>query len=321
MNWFPTTSIQALQQRAEIINKIRLFFQRLGVLEVDTPAMSQASITDINLFPFVSQYVGPGAAVGQSLYLQTSPEFHMKRLLAANSGPIYQICKAFRNEESGRYHNPEFTMLEWYRPGFDDVALMDEVAELLQLVLDCDVPSRLTYQQAFEQILQLDPLRADLEELKQVADAHGFTDIAASETCKDTLLQLLFCMVIEPQIGQDAPCFVYHFPASQAALARLHPADPRVAERFEVYYQGIELANGFNELTDAREQKARFAEDNAKRQATGKPVMPIDHLFLAGLESGLPECAGVALGVDRLIMLALGVEHIDQVIAFPVERA
>ncbi|MCE2570597.1 elongation factor P--(R)-beta-lysine ligase [Motilimonas eburnea] len=321
MNWFPTASIQALRQRAEIIQNIRTYFQQLGVLEVDTPAMSQASITDINLFPFISQYVGPGAAVGQSLYLQTSPEFHMKRLLAAGSGPIYQICKAFRNEESGRFHNPEFTMLEWYRPGFDDIALMDEVSDLLQLILNCDVPSRLTYQQAFEQYLQVDPLHADLSELKQLADKHGFTDIAASETCKDTLLQLLFCMVIEPQIGQDAPCFVYHFPASQAALARLHSGDPRVAERFEVYYQGIELANGFNELTDAVEQRARFIADNAKRHATGKPQMPIDHLLLAGLEHGLPDCAGVALGIDRLVMLALGAEHIDQVMAFPVERA
>ncbi|MCE0557044.1 elongation factor P--(R)-beta-lysine ligase [Motilimonas sp. E26] len=321
MNWFPTTSMSALAQRAQIMAQIRQFFAERDVLEVDTPAMSQASITDVNLFPFTSQYVGPGAAVGETLYLQTSPEFHMKRLLAAGAGPIYQICKAFRNEESGRFHNPEFTMLEWYRPGFDDLELMDEVEQLLRLVLHCDVATRLTYQQVFEQCLQFDPLAADLAELKQVASEQGFSEIAANENSRDTLLQLLFCMVIEPQIGQDEPCFIYQFPASQAALARLHEPDNRVAERFEVYYKGIELANGFHELTDAKEQLARFKGDNALRRITGKPEMPIDYLLLAGLEHGLPPCAGVAMGVDRLIMLALGAEHIEQVIAFPVERA
>lgn len=321
MNWSPTTAVSTLAQRAQILTQIRQFFADRGVLEVDTPAMSQASITDVHLVPFTSQYVGPGASQGQTLYLQTSPEFHMKRLLAAGSGPIYQICKAFRNEESGRYHNPEFTMLEWYRPEFDDLELMDEVEQLLRLVLSCDVPTRLTYQQAFEQYLQLDPLAADLATLQKVASEQGFAEIAANETNRDTLLQLLFCMVIEPKIGQDAPCFIYHFPASQAALAQLHEPDNRVAERFEVYYKGIELANGFHELTDAKEQLTRFEADNALRLADGKPVMPIDHLLLAGLTHGLPPCAGVALGVDRLIMLALGVEHIEQVIAFPVERA
>lgn len=319
--WRPSAMIETLKARADLLMQLRQFFAQKMVLEVDTPAMSQASITDIHLHPFCTHFVGPGWAQGLTLYLQTSPEFHMKRLLAAGSGAIYQITKAFRNEEAGRNHNPEFTMLEWYRPDFDHHDLMGEMDELLQQTLRCDQAERLTYQQAFLQWLGFCPLDASLEQLKQHAALAGFADLAAQETNRDTLLQLLFSHLIEPQIGQERPAFVYDFPASQAALAQVSTTDPRVAARFEVYFKGIELANGFFELQDAAEQLARFEQDNAQRLAAGLTPMPIDQHLIAALEHGLPSCAGVALGVDRLLMLMLGKSHLAQVLAFDVERA
>ncbi|MEJ2766740.1 elongation factor P--(R)-beta-lysine ligase [Photobacterium sp. MCCC 1A19761] len=320
-HWQPTASIAQLKQRAAIIASIRDFFARRDVMEVDTPAMSQATVTDIHLHTFQTEFVGPGFAAGQTLYLMTSPEFHMKRLLAAGSGPIYQICKSFRNEESGRFHNPEFTMLEWYRPGFDHHALMDEMEALLQQVLQCGRAERMTYQQAFLTVLGVCPLTADMDALKAAAGPLGLADIAEPETDRDTLLQLLFSIGIEPNIGQTTPAFVYDFPASQAALAQINPADERVAERFEVYFQGIELANGFHELADGDEQLVRFEADNRKRQAMGLAPQPIDYHLVAALRAGFPDCAGVALGIDRLIMLAQNLSHIDQVTAFPVTIA
>ncbi|UUM30776.1 elongation factor P--(R)-beta-lysine ligase [Vibrio japonicus] len=317
MNWQPTATIEQLKQRANTVQAIRQFFASRNVLEVDTPAMSHATVTDIHLHTFQTEFVGPGYADGRKLYFMTSPEFHMKRLLAAGSGCIYQICKSFRNEENGRYHNPEFTMLEWYRVGFNHHQLMEEMDELLQLILGCGQAERLTYQQAFLNVLGVCPLEASMSELKTAAASLGLSDIAEPEEDRDTLLQLLFSIGVEAKIGQDAPAFVYDFPASQAALAKINAQDPRVADRFEVYFKGIELANGFHELDNPKEQLKRFEEDNAKRVEMGLPTQPIDHHLIAALESGLPECAGVALGVDRLIMLSLGCDHIDQVTAFP----
>jgi lysyl-tRNA synthetase class 2 len=301
--------------------KIRQFFAQRDVLEVDTPAMSHATVTDIHLHTFQTEFVGPGYADGRKLYFMTSPEFHMKRLLAAGSGCIYQINKAFRNEESGRYHNPEFTMLEWYRVGFDHHKLMDEMDSLLQLVLECGEAERMSYQQAFIDVLGVCPLEGSMAELKAVAATLGLSDIAEPEQDRDTLLQLLFSIGVEHKIGQRVPAFVYDFPASQAALAKINPQDSRVADRFEVYFKGIELANGFHELDNPKEQLNRFESDNAKRLEMGLSPQPIDHHLIAALESGLPECAGVALGIDRLIMLAIGCDHIDQVTAFPFPRA
>lgn len=320
-HWQPTASLPQLKQRAAILAQIRAFFAARDVLEVDTPAMSQATVTDIHLHTFQTQFVGPGFANGQQLYLMTSPEFHMKRLLAAGSGPIYQICKSFRNEESGRYHNPEFTMLEWYRPGFDHHTLMDEMDDLLQMVLQCGAAERMTYQQAFLTVLGVCPLTAEMDALKAVAATLGLADIAEPEDDRDTLLQLLFSVGVEAKIGQQAPAFVYDFPASQAALAQISPADERVAERFEVYFKGIELANGFHELSDGDEQLARFEADNRKRLEMGLAPQPIDLHLVNALRAGFPDCAGVALGIDRLIMLALGQDHIDRVTAFPIEIA
>ncbi|TGA70571.1 elongation factor P--(R)-beta-lysine ligase [Aliivibrio fischeri] len=320
-NWMPSASIEQLQQRADILAAIRSFFFKRKVMEVDTPAMSHATVTDVHLHTFQTDFIGPGYADGTHLYFMTSPEFHMKRLLAAGSGCIYQINKAFRNEEAGRYHNPEFTMLEWYRLGFDHHDLMDEMNELLTLVLKCDNVERMTYQEAFIQVLGVCPLEASMDELRAVAAPLGLSDIADIEEDRDTLLQLLFSMGVEAKIGQDVPAFVYDFPASQAALAKINPSDPRVAERFEVYFKGIELANGFHELDNAKEQLMRFEEDNAKRKSMGLIEQPIDYHLIAALEAGLPNCSGVALGIDRLIMLAMGEKHIDQVTAFPFDRA
>ncbi|MGY0617508.1 elongation factor P--(R)-beta-lysine ligase [Vibrio sp. FJH11] len=316
-NWQPTASIEQLRQRATLIASIRQFFAERQVMEVDTPAMSHATVTDIHLHTFQTEFVGPGYADGSKLFFMTSPEFHMKRLLAAGSGCIYQINKAFRNEENGRYHNPEFTMLEWYRVGFNHHQLMDEMDDLLQRVLKSGAAHRMTYQQAFIDVLGVCPLEASMSELKVVAGKLGLSDIADPEDDRDTLLQLLFSIGVESKIGQDAPAFVYDFPASQAALAKINPQDSRVADRFEVYFKGIELANGFHELDNPKEQLARFERDNAKRLDMGLKPQPIDYHLIAALEAGLPDCAGVALGVDRLIMLALDCDHIDQVTAFP----
>lgn len=320
-DWQPCAPIANLLKRAKLINGVRHFFNERGVLEVETPAMSQASISDEHLVPFITRYVGPQAAQGMDLYMMTSPEFHMKRLLAAGSGPIFQMGKCFRNEESGRYHNPEFTMIEWYRPGFDMYQLMNEVDDLIQQTIDCEAAELVSYQQLFTRILEIDPLVAEKEELKAVADKLNLSDVAADEEDRDTLLQLLFAFGIEPHIGKEKPIFVYHFPASQASLAKISGEDRRVAERFEVYFKGVELANGFCELTDASEQRARFEKDNQKRQQRGLPVYPIDERFLAALAAGLPDCSGVALGVDRLIMIALEAEKIGDVMAFTVDRA
>jgi len=319
--WAPSASIETLKQRAAILRSIREFFYLRDVLEVETPSLSAASVTDVHLASFNTKFVGPGHAGGLPLFLQTSPEFAMKRLLAAGSGAIFQLCKAFRNEEAGSHHNPEFTMLEWYRPGFDEFALMDEMDELMQLVLGVEPATRLTYQEAFEQALGLDPLTASIEQLKQLACEQGFADIAQNETHKDTLLQLLFCMKVEPTIGQEKPCFVYHFPASQAALAQICEHDTRVAGRFELYYKNMELANGFNELTNASEQAKRFNEDNAYRAENSLKQVPMDTRLIKALEHGLPQCAGVAMGIDRLVMLATNKEKIKDVIAFDVQRA
>ncbi len=319
--WTPSASIEQLKRRAEVLATLRQFFLKRNVLEVDTPAMSHATVTDVHLHTFKTQFVGPGYAEGKTLYLMTSPEFHMKRLLAAGSGAIYQICKSFRNEEAGRYHNPEFTMLEWYRPGFDHHDLMDEMEELLTLILSTSAATRMSYQQAFLTVLGVCPLEATMSELKKVAATLGLSDIADNEQDRDTLLQLLFSMGVEGEIGQDAPAFVYDFPASQAALAKINQQDSRVADRFEVYFKGIELANGFHELDNANEQLARFEEDNQKRLEMGLPAQPIDYNLIAAIAAGFPDCAGVALGVDRLIMLALDQDHIDRVTTFPFDRA
>lgn len=321
MDWQPSAELDVLRKRAEIIGNIRQFFHSRNVMEVETPVLSRHAVTDIHLHSFHTEFVSPISPNAETLYLTTSPEFAMKRLLCAGSGPIFQLCKSFRNEEAGRYHNPEFTMLEWYRTGFDDRALMDEVDQFMQDIVFTAKAQRMSYQSAFQQFLGIDPLAISLDELKEVSSELGFVDIAKDENNPDTLLQLLFCEKIENQIGKKCPCFVYDFPASQAALAQIDVDNPKVARRFELYFQGIELANGFYELADAEEQLSRFTADNNQRQQLNLPEMPVDKDLIGALHNGLPDCAGVALGIDRLLMLALGKQKIADVMSFNVTKA
>ena len=319
------TPLPILRLRAELLARTRAFFAARDVLEVETPMLSVAATTDPHLASFATQYSGPGSCHGQPFYLHTSPEFPMKRLLAAGSGCIYQIARVFRDGEAGRRHNPEFTLLEWYRAGFDHHQLMNEVAELASVLLADRVPLAKPEWRSYRELfarLGLDPHRVTVAELTACAERCR-VPVPPGMPLEDTdpWLDLLLTHCIEPHLGQGRLCFVYDYPASQAALARLRPGDPPVGERFELYLNGIELANGFHELGDAVEQRRRFAAENAARRAQGLPVMPIDENLLAALETGLPDCAGVALGFDRLVMLAAGKNSLAEVLAFPFEQA
>ena len=324
--WWPGADLATLRLRAELLARTRVFFAARGVLEVETPTLSAAAITDPHLASFGTLYTGPGPLNGRTLYLHTSPEFPMKRLLAAGSGCIYQIARVFRDGEAGSRHNPEFTLLEWYRVGFDHHRLMDEVAELVSELLAGKLalaePERLSYGDIFRHHLNLDPHRATVAELAACAERLNLSippGMPADDP--DPWLDLLLTHRIELELGRGRLTFVYDYPASQAALARLRPGDPPVGERFELYVNGIELANGFHELGDAAEQRRRFERENAVRQASGLPVMPVDEHLLAALDAGLPDCAGVALGFDRLVMLAAGKNSLAEVLAFPLDRA
>ncbi|MBK1719918.1 EF-P lysine aminoacylase EpmA [Thiocystis violacea] len=322
-DWLPSASRSALQARADLHARLRRFFLDAGVLEVETPILSRSAVTDPALASLSTGVSIAGFGSERPLYLQTSPEFHMKRLLAAGSGPIYQICKVFRDEERGRRHHPEFSLLEWYRPGWDYRRLMEEVAALVRAALDRPrMPvEHIRYRDLFREGLGLDPWRADIGELRAAARVAGIADADGLDLDRDGWLDLLLSHSLEPRLGRDGMSFLQDYPPSQAALARVRPDEPPVAERFELYIQGIELANGFGELIDADEQRARFLADLATRRAQGRPEPPLDARFLAALEAGMPECAGVALGLDRLLMIATGAEHIDAVLSFPIERA
>ncbi|MDY0452041.1 elongation factor P--(R)-beta-lysine ligase [Pasteurella multocida] len=318
-NWQPSASIENLLARAKIIAEIRRFFTDRDLLEVETPVLSEFGVTDVHLSTFNTTFISPTAEKSKALWLSTSPEYHMKRLLAAGSGPIFQLCHVFRNEEAGQRHNPEFTMLEWYRPHFDMYRLINEVDDLLQQILDCKPTESLSYQFVFQEYVGLDPLSAEKAEL--VAKAKQYHLQQAEQEDRDTLLQFLFSTVVEPNIGKENPVAVYHFPATQAALAQISSEDHRVAERFEFYYKGLELANGFHELTDVNEQLHRFEQDNVQRQKMGLPQRQIDKRLLGALQAGVPNCSGIALGVDRLLMIALGANAIHEVMAFGIENA
>ncbi|OOF82570.1 elongation factor P lysine(34) lysyltransferase [Rodentibacter ratti] len=319
VSWQPSAPIKNLLARAKIIAEIRRFFTDRGLLEVETPVLSEFGVTDLHLSTFSTEFIAPLNEHSKTLWLSTSPEYHMKRLLAAGSGPIFQISKVFRNEEAGNRHNPEFTMLEWYRPHFDMYRLINEVDDLLQQILDCKPAESMSYQFVFQEYVGLDPLSASRKELVEAAHQHNF--MAEEDEDRDTLLQFLFSAVVEPKIGQDAPVAIYHFPSSQAALAQLSPEDQRVAERFEFYYKGLELANGFHELTDASEQRRRFEQDNRLREKVGLPERAIDERLLSALQAGIPNTSGVALGVDRLIMIALNTLSIKDVLSFSIDNA
>jgi lysyl-tRNA synthetase class 2 len=318
-DWRPTAARAALELRAELLARLRAFFGKRGVLEVDTPALSAAAVTDPHIESLRVDVPGYGAR-----WLHTSPEFPMKRLLASGSGDIYQVCKVFRGGERGRRHNPEFTLLEWYRVGIDHHALMDEVAELLAVLLGPERTTpveRTTFRDALVRHAGLDPFAADAETCVRCLRQAGIEPPAAVAGDCDALVDLITGEIVGPRLGRGGLTFVHGFPPARAALARIAPTEPPAAERFECFLDGMELANGFHELADAAEQRRRFEADLAARARAGRPQVPVDERLLAALAAGLPDCAGVALGLDRVVMLALGSDSIDDVIAFPFERA
>ena len=318
----PTCSIEALKARAKLYQTIRTFFAERDVLEVETPIISQAGVTDVHLASVRALRHIQGEERIQ--YLQTSPEFAMKRLLASGSGPIYQICKVFRDEEHGRKHNSEFTMLEWYRPEFDLKDLMHETADLLHSCLhhrfDEIRPMILSYKHAFQDRLDINPLQASLQQLKDTARRVGLTlDLGDDRLA---YMDLLFSHFVEPSLGFDTPVFLTDFPPEMASLAkvRIDEDGEQVAARFEVYIEGLELANAYDELLDAQTLRQRFEADNLERKQQGLAEMPLDEHLLAALPH-MPACSGIALGIDRLLMIATENMRIDQVIAFPAAIA
>ncbi len=314
-SWRPTASPEALRRRAELLRKIRAFFDARGVLEVETPALASHTVTD----PHLHSLSASGSVTERESYLQTSPEYAMKRLLASGVGPIYEIAKVFRDGEAGSRHNLEFTMLEWYRPGFDHLRLIDEVDALLAITLGSPPGERLSYAEAFETHVKLDPLGATAEELRAAASGEEVRGLADDD--RDGWLQWLFATRVEPELGLDRPAYVFDFPGSQAALARIRPGARPVAERFEVFVRGLELANGYHEEIEPAELRRRFEADRAERRRRGLPDVTLDERFLAAHEHGLPACSGIALGFDRLVMLAIGSAHIEDVLTFPSDRA
>lgn len=319
--WQPSATIENLRLRAETLQQVRNFFAECGVLEVQTPVLGRAGSTDIHLRSMQSLCSGGGLSAPLELYLQTSPEFHMKRLLAAGSGAIWQLATSFRNGEVSSRHNPEFTMLEWYQPGYDLNDLMAEVQALLTDILGVDRFSYYSYRALFREHLEIDPFSSDLALLQQLA--HDKTGISAGSLDRDSCCDLLMSVSLEPLLGQGEITFVTDYPASQAALAKVRhdeEGDP-VAARFECYYRGIELANGYHELTDADEQAKRFIADNEQRRALDLPEVKADQYLIDALAAGIPECSGVALGFDRLLMLKAGTQRVSDVISFSIDRA
>ncbi len=322
--WQATASLKVLQVRADLISIIHIFFQKQGVLQVDTPAISQYANTDPSIESFVVQQQETSNKP-QNFYLHTSPEFPMKRLLADGMGSIYQICKVFRALESGRYHNPEFTMLEWYRMDFDHFKLMTEI-EMLMASINIKYPffdsiEKISYQQLFLNYLNINPITSTRDELQQyveqnaAASIHNLDNFSHNDIC-----DYLMSHIIQEQMPHKSLIFVYDYPAAQASLAQLN-IDKKTARRFEVFVSGIELANGFHELRDAQEQHNRFLNDQKVRRESNQTLYPIDGNLIQALHAGLPNCAGVAFGLERLLMLLVGAKHINEVLTFSFERA
>ena len=320
-DWRPTASPDALALRAGLYAYLRVFLAERGVLEVETPIASRAGNTDANIDSFIATSPAPRANA-QPLWLRTSPEFPLKRLLAAGVGDCYELGRVFRYGEAGRRHNPEFTMLEWYRVGWDHRRLMDEVADLvvgaLALVGRTLRVERMSYRDLFRQHAGVDPFTATNAELHDAVSEFG---ICSDGLARRDWLDLVLTHRIEPKFEADELRLVYDFPAEQAALARVRHDDPPVAERFEAWLGAFELANGYHELADATEQRERFQRDHAIRTQRNAVLPPIDEPLLTAIAHGLPDCAGVALGVDRLLMAMLGTTSIADVIAFPLDRA
>jgi len=311
-------SLEILSQRSELLSKARQFLESRGYLEVETPLLSFDVGVDLHLEPFQVSVGGFGnEGPPRTAYLQTSPEFGMKRLLAAGLGDCYQITRSFRRGEVGALHNPEFTIIEWYRVGGDYRDLMKEVGEFASFVCGWPKAETLSYAAAFEKHVGVNPHAATIDEFQQIAAAKSFRS-----SDRDELVTFLLADNVEPHLGVEWPTLLYDYPATQAALAKVEQKEGvSVAERFELYFKGVELANGYQELTDAAELRRRNRWQNELRLAKGLPSLPLESKLIAAMDAGLPECAGVALGFDRLVMLALGCSTVAEVMAFPFERA
>ena len=324
-DWQPTASIEMLKTRARLLSKLRAFFAEKNILEVQTPVLSHAGNTEPTLESFVIQEHENQQHKIQPAFLNTSPEFAMKRLLAAGSGSIYQITPAFRQDEQGRKHNPEFTLLEWYRINFDHHALMGEVNALIRYVaegiLTLERSQFYSYQDAMKTFAEVDPFTATNDELKAAIIKAGIDVVGMDDAARDSWLDLLMSQVVEKNLPLNCPVFIYDYPASQAALAKIHKGSPDVAERFELYINGMELANGFHELSDAKEQAERFHNEQLQRKKSGQQGIPADYHLIEALKHGLPDCAGVAIGLDRLLMVLSKVTQINDVLTFPFDRA
>lgn len=309
----PTAPMTNLAFRADLLRKLRRFFDERGFLEVETPLLSADTVIDRHIEPIGVELPGR-----QKLWLQTSPEFAMKRLLAAGATAIYQITKSFRGGEQGALHNLEFTIVEWYRVGDSYTDGMQLLSELAQHLLGCEPAEQLSYRDAFRKYVGIDPHRAAHADLRSVLPEH-LGDI--ENTSIDEWLNYLLAEQVEPKLGRGRPTILFDYPATQAALAKVRQDDPPVAERFELYIDGIELANGYHELTDANELRRRNQNMNEQRNEAGLGELPVESRLLAAMDSGLPDCTGVALGFDRLVMLAAGATSIAEVMAFPADRA
>ena len=311
--WQPNASIETIKKRAVLLQQIRHFMSQRGIIEVDTPILSRYCISD----PYIQSMVTFNAFDKEkSLYLQSSPEFCMKRLIAAGSGSIYQIAHVFRDEESGKRHQTEFSMLEWYRLGFDYYQLMGDVEELL-LEIGLTKPDKMTYAEAFLKTVQIDPHTAELEQLQGIAGQHGWGNDSEDH---HALLDYIFSEAVIKNIESNQPLIIYDYPECMAALATIKSGKPRISERFELFINGMEIANGFNELCDAKEQKQRFDAELKTRKDKNLSSLPMDINFLAALESGLPETSGVAVGIDRLLMVLTGKNDIKEVNAFTLHN-
>jgi elongation factor P--(R)-beta-lysine ligase len=326
----PSASIAMLEHRSALLRKLREFFYARDFIEVETPLMASEIIPELYIDPIAvpaSSIAGeprsPDVSPPTSQWLQSSPELHMKRLLAAGAKKIFQVTRSFRAGERGQLHNPEFTLAEWYRVGDDMLAGINLLDELMRLLLETPPAARTSYAEAFERVLKVSPHSASLNELAAAATmARVSVPVGMNQIDRDEWLNLLLASRIEPQLGRNQPEIIYHYPATQSSLAKVvsTPDGFEVAERFELYYRGIELANGFHELTDATEQRRRFEEVNTARCADGRHALPVPESLLAALDSGLPDCTGCALGFDRLAMLAFGAETIKQIMTFPSEQ-
>ncbi|HWB13254.1 MAG TPA: EF-P lysine aminoacylase EpmA [Pirellulales bacterium] len=319
-DFLPTASWPALRLRDALLRTLRGFFHARDFIEVETPLLSADVVVDEHLEPFgVDVPTGPRT---RRMWLQTSPEFAMKRLMAAGGEAIFQVTHAFRQEEQGPLHNPEFTMVEWYRRGDDLAAGMRLLGELAETLLGRGEPETMTYRAAFERYAGIDPHATETQDMAQLARDRGVAvPESLSQGDRDAWLDLLLVEFVQPHLGRARPTIVYDYPASQAALARVRPGEPEVAERFELYVDGIELANGYHELLDAGVLRERNRANNRLRAVRGKPQLPEESRLLAAMEAGLPDCAGVAMGFDRVVMLAAGAKDLPAVMPFPFDRA